>query len=438
MSTAADRDIQITPADLGRRLKAARLQRGEIQAAVAVRVGVDVVTYSRWERGLHRPRADYLPQLREALGLSNAEVGLPETRPQVARSVSAVVPLVASVGAEEDDDVRRREFLHGACGLLGAAAFLDWDGMASLLSAAAATDERAVHDLERITRGYASQWGAISPTTLLPLVQRHLLLLQSQLMTGPVTPALRPLLCSVSSETATVGGWLSVLVKNFGDARRYYTLARDLAREAGDGPQLALVLGGASSLFSRISSGDDSERARAMLQEAVQLAGPSACGHMRSWLHARLAEEHALAGESWVCHAELERASVALAAAPGGGDGIFSCCSSAWLDGFRGNCSLLLGSYSEASTILESTLASALALTSQRSAVMSDLGVAYARLGELESACDLLACAAELAAEARFAELVDRSCRARREHLRGYEDSLAVRLLDERLRVAVA
>src|SRR6202040_1759430 len=109
-------------------------------------------------------------------------------------------------------------------------------------------------------------------------------LLQTLVVAATENGALAQRLYSISSETATVAGWLSVLVENFGDARRYYNLARDLAREAEDGPRLAFALGASSSLFSRISSGSDPPRALALLEEADTVAGEHAPIHMRSWL----------------------------------------------------------------------------------------------------------------------------------------------------------
>ena len=436
MSTTSISVIAVSAAEVGRRLKRARLQRGQKQAVVAMLVGVDAVTYSRWERGLHLPRLEHVPRLCGALGMSESEFGLSEARPRVPRSVSEEV---GPPTAAEEEDVRRREFLQGACGLLGATALMDWDRLVSILNNGSGVDERLVDDLLVVTRSYASRWGEVTPTTLLPLVQRQMAVLQAYLVNSSRTLGVSQRLLSVSSETATVGGWLSVLVQNFGDARHYYGLARDLAREADDGPRLAFALGGASSLFSRISSGDDPPRALQLLQEAAHVGGPSAPAHMRSWLHARLAEEHAVSGDSNCAAHELEEASVALACATSEkGDGIFVCCGPGWLDGFRGNCALLLGDYGTASSILEETLAADLSLTSQRSAVMTDLGVAYAQQGEIERACELMGRGVELAAGARLAELVDRGARARREHLRGYDDLAVVKQLDDQLRLAVA
>ncbi len=222
-----------------------------------------------------------------------------------------------------------------------------------------------------------------------------------------------------------------------GSARRHYNLARDLAREAEDGPRLAFALGASSSLFSRISSGDDPPRALALLEEADTIAGEHAPVHMRSWLSARLAEERALQGDAVGSERHLDRAATTLASTSARGDGIFVCCDPAWLAGFAGNCALLLGRPRVASSILEETLAAELALTSQRSAVLTDLGAAYAQQGEVDRACELMGEAVAVASAARLAEYVARARRARREHLVAWADSSAVRQLDEKLRLAV-
>jgi transcriptional regulator with XRE-family HTH domain len=424
-------------AEFGRRLKAARLHRGEKQTVTAMNLGVDVATYSRWERGLHLPRADHMPRLTQVLGMSRSVLGLPEDGSIVAPSVSLVIGSTSGRSLEEDDDVRRREFLQSACGLLGATAFLDWDRLASLLGGQQ-LDGPLLDDLLVVTRSYASQWGEVAPTTLLPLVQRQGALLQTFLAAAPANPALAQRLYAVSSETATVAGWLSLLVENFGDARRYYNLARDLAREAEDGPRLAFALGASSSLFSRISSGSDPPRALALLEEADTIAGEQAPVHMRSWLSARLAEERAIQGDAVGSERHLHRAAAALASTSAKGEGIFVCCDPAWLAGFAGNCALLLGRPAVASSILEETLGADLALTSQRSAVLTDLGVAYAQQGEVERACELMGEAVAVASTARLAELLGRAHRARREHLVAWADSPAVRQLDEKFQLAVA
>jgi hypothetical protein len=159
---------------------------------------------------------------------------------------------------------------------------------------------------------------------------------------------------------------------------------------------------------------------------------------MRSWLCARLAEEHAVRGEAAASEYELERANAALGSVSSRGEGVFVCCDPPWLSGFAGNCALLLGRPADASRILEETRTAELSLTSQRSAVLTDLSVAYAQQGEIEHACELMAEAVDLAAEAGLAELVGRGLRARRDHLGAWTSSPPVQQLDEKLRLAVA
>ncbi len=154
---------------------------------------------------------------------------------------------------------------------------------------------------------------------------------------------------------------------------------------------------------------------------------------MVSWLHVRQAEECAVVGDAHAVDRHLDRAQSALGAASAQGDGLFSAFDQAWLSGFRGSCALLLDRPHEATTILEETRAANLTLTSQRSAVLTDLAVAYARQGEVDQACSLMADSVEVAAQSHFVELVQRVTGARH-HLAAWEGTPAVRQLDDRLR----
>src|ERR1700747_3577223 len=119
MSSTSMPVTPVAAAKFGRRLRAARLQRGEKQAVTAMRVGVDVVAFSRWERGIHLPRADHVPRLCEVLGVSDSELGFSDS-PAVASAVSLVRAPMNTGNAEDEADVRRREFLQGALAFGGA------------------------------------------------------------------------------------------------------------------------------------------------------------------------------------------------------------------------------------------------------------------------------------------------------------------------------
>jgi hypothetical protein len=338
--------------------------------------------------------------------------------------------------------MNRRQFL-----ILSGVSFLDLMAFPTLpdakrvemaLRGASRVDERLLEDLRSIVRTYARQWGTVSPSVLLPCVQRHLALLQ-QLMKTAQPEAIRRQLGSISAETAVLAGWLSRVASNAGDARGYYGLARELAREAEDGVTRGYALGGLSSLLSPVpqgGQGGDPRLARALLEEAEAVAGPDAPPRMQSWLYARQAEEHAAAGDGDEAQRDLERAEGAVdrvtEQSPEEDVGLLSCVDPSWLAGFRGSCSVLLERSSEAARILEGTLRADLALDTQRSAVMTDLARAYAQQDEVEHACALLTDSLSLAAGAGFHEQVQRIRGARRQ-LDRWRDSRPVRDLDEQL-----
>jgi len=359
----------------------------------------------------------------EDLGLSGIEV----------TPAGTLVIGAPTAQKEETEDVHRRDFLK-YCGVVGATALVGGsDQLAHALGGP--HQEHLVDDLLALTRGYVQQWGTTSPTVLLPAVRTHLGVLQA-LSACSLSPSLAQRLWSVTSETAAVAGWLSVLLQNVGDGRAYYGLARDLAREAGDGPRLALALGAASSTYSpasRAGQGGDPALALHLLQEAAIAAGDHAAPQMLSWLHVRQAEECAAVGDAYAVDRHLDRAQSALGAASAQGDGLFGAFDLAWLSGFQGSCALLLDRPEQAATILEATRASDLGLTSQRSAVLTDLAAAYARQGEVEHACSLMADSVAVAAQSHFAELVQRVMGARHQ-LAAWDGTPAVRQLDDQLR----
>lgn len=71
----ASQKIQTDPSQIGRALKSARESAGLSQKATAARVGVDVITVSRWERGVRRPPRAAVLLLAELLGVEPESLG---------------------------------------------------------------------------------------------------------------------------------------------------------------------------------------------------------------------------------------------------------------------------------------------------------------------------------------------------------------------------
>jgi len=108
--------------DFASRLKLVRALRGMKQTTLARLVGVHEITVSRWERGRACPTLRQQIRLCEELGVSLDELGVAKAtaiRPEVSLAPASV----SAAAAEDESDVRRREFLRGAIAFGGALTF---------------------------------------------------------------------------------------------------------------------------------------------------------------------------------------------------------------------------------------------------------------------------------------------------------------------------
>jgi tetratricopeptide (TPR) repeat protein len=190
-----------------------------------------------------------------------------------------------------------------------------------------------------------------------------------------------------------------------------------------------------SSLYSGVPRGGvggDTQQALAALQGAGSLVSRRATPLVRTWLHARRAEEHAAAGDARASDRDLALAYEAFNEADHPDDDLLGW-SEARLAGYEGNCALSLGRWRDAVSILERALANTAArATSNRAAVLGDLAAASARQGEVDRACALLA---EHIDTVRSGHLPVRRQRVMsvRRHLEPWRSDTAVRRLDELL-----
>jgi len=192
----------------------------------AVELGVDAHMVGRWERGVRRPAPRYVALPCGLFERPADELGLVEEAVEAAETV------------DKEDDVRRRQFLQYMSVVTGAT-MLDWDRLAAMLRGQLGPADRVlVEDLEVITRTYARQVETVAPGSLLPALRSHLAMLSGSLHAGQPESVRRRLL-SLTGVTAVLAGRLSWLLDNRGEARQCWTLATELAREAGDDTLLA-------------------------------------------------------------------------------------------------------------------------------------------------------------------------------------------------------
>jgi transcriptional regulator with XRE-family HTH domain len=385
-------------------------------------LGVDAHMVGRWERGVRRPAPRYVALLCQLFELPADELGLVEEAAE-------------AIETDKEDDVRRRLFLQYLSVVTGAT-MLDWDRLAATLRGQLGPADRVLmDDLEVITRSYARQVETVAPGSLLPALRSHLAVLSGSLHGGQ-PDAVRRRLLSLTGETALLTGRLSWLLENRGEARRCWTLAADLGREAGDETLVASTLGMQRVFHSTIPNRGQygsTDRALAVLDAAESRLSRASSPYVRMMVLLSRAEDHAALGDADSSQRDLEAAETALAGAPGPDDGLYVLWDAARIAGYRGSCALALDRPEEASTVLESALsATSETLIGQRCAVVTDLAAAYALQREVEHSAALLMQSVDSAERAGLGELLQRVHGARL-HLAPWADAPAVRQLDERL-----
>ena len=386
-------------------------------------LGVDAHMVGRWERGVRRPAPRYVALLCQLFELPADELGLVEEAVETIETT------------DKEDDVRRRLFLQYLSVVTGAT-MLDWDRLAATLRGQLGPNDRVlVDDLEAITRSYARQVETVAPSSLLPALRSHLAVLTGSLHSGQ-PDAVRRRLLSLSGETALLAGRLSWLLDNRGEARRCWTLAADLGREAGDETLVASTLGMQRVFHSTIPNRGrygSTDRALAVLDAAESRLSGTSSPYVRLMVLLSRAEDHAALGDADSSQRDLEAAEAALAGAAGPDDGLYALWDAARIAGYRGSCALALDRPEEASTVLESALsATSERLIGQRCAVVTDLAAAYAMQREVEHSAALLMESVDTAERAGLGELLQRVHGAR-VHLSPLAATPAVRQLDERL-----
>lgn len=303
-------------------------------------------------------------------------------------------------------------------------------------------DESLLEALAAVTRSYSHSYPHVEAAEILPLAREHLDVLVRWLP-EPMAPRLRARLGSITAETAAMAGWASLTLDLRADAWSYFTLGRDVARDAGDEVLQAQVLGSIASLQSGINRGSatGSRVAIRTLEEAAARA-VHAPALTRTWLAARLSEERAAVDDGAGFRRDFQVAEDTLGQAaregttPGffGAEGFLSVWGDACLTGYLGIGQVLLGHGEQAVPVLVSTLARTVD-ERQQVVVLADLAAAWTLADEPEESCRVATRAIDLAERAHFPLGVER-VRGVRHRLHGLETLAAVRELDDRLAAA--
>lgn len=381
--------------------------------------GLDPVTVNRWRRGRQRPS----PYYSEVLSHLYASV--------VRRSCE---PRAPGAHPTETEEVRRRRFLHYLMAL-AASGLGDAERMGSALDTRSRAAGSLLDDLETTTSRYARHWYQVEPETLLPFIRKHLeALAELRLRSHPAAIARR--LLSLTAEATAMVGWQLWLTGDRIAAEAHYAIARDLASDAGNDEVAGFVLVARSFIHSRLfgASGEATALPIRLLEEAVAVSARTSAPHLRAFALVRRAEElAATGGPLGAVRQDVDAAQAALSGTRARHAGFFHYLDHERVMGTWGTCAGLLGDPAEAVRTLSQVIAAITpSLAAERSILISDLAAAYARMDEVEYACQLLGQSLSLGHD-RDANRIERIAGVRRTLLERWAQEPSVRQLDEQL-----
>jgi tetratricopeptide (TPR) repeat protein len=403
-----------SPAATGRqpneRLLAQRLRRGWSLEDVARelldlsirlddrKLGVSPTMVYNWEKGRHRPRSPYPRLLCLLYECSADDLGLygPGALGELPRRASGLVVPAFGAGRPERP-------LH--------------------------VSEATVRNLETVTAAYRRMYHTVAAHDLIDDVAQH-----AKTTAGfwrrTADPTLRHDLAAAASEITMLAGRMSFFdLGRPSEAEPYYQDALDAARDAGDRPLQAVVLGNKS--FLPRSRGDIAGALR-LLDEAKRLVPDEPV--IRSWAMALEAMTHAWAQEPVGSLGALEGAEAVLDdARPGQGPAWFDYYDRSRLAGFKGQVHIRLAQPDSAHTVLEEAIGALNPeAAKQRACYLADRATVCVDEGEVEQACQLGIQALQLLGEVEYETGVQR-VRDLRVKLRPWRNHPAVADLTEQL-----
>jgi hypothetical protein len=387
-------------------------------------LGLDPVTINRWRRRRQRPSSHYGRLLQHLY--RSVSVGAFEQRTHPTRQT-----------ADEAEDMKRRRFLQYLT-VLSTSVIADRDRLGAALQGRSGVDSSLLDSLGAVTRGFARQWHTAQPQLLLPCVHRHFEALHE--LSGQSHPAaIAKRLGGLSAEAAALLGWEVWMAGDRRTCDAYYALAHELAQQSGRADVAGFVLVARSFACSALFDPrrEAANQPVALVDEAVAVSAGVASPYLRAFALARRAEERAAAGGGAGAAAavsrDLDDADAILAAVRAKDDGFFHYMDLERLAGTRGTCAALLGDTDGAVRILSQVIGSTTpSLAAERSVLITDLASVYARMDEVDYACELLGRSLSLGHHGDV-NRTERIVGVRHTLLRRWASSPSVRRLDEQL-----
>jgi transcriptional regulator with XRE-family HTH domain len=375
-------------------------------------LGVDATMVSRWERGTRRPRPRYVRLLCNLFELPAEQLGI------ITPDDLALIP-AGRRDAIEEQDVERREFIRKASTLMGVTVIpairpdlagpQPWERLSRALRRPGLVDGETITHLGQITTALESLGPtAVSSQVIFGPVTGHLDAI-SLLLRGSMPASLRGELCSIAGETACLAGWLRWNMDDPEGAAAYFRAGLEAAREAGDGPLGALLMGSAACQPPYRENPVD--RVRKLRGGMFGFTQADASPLTRVWLAAKEADAHALLGDDYACLEALDRAETLLDGAdpadPHRERPRFSTIDRTWLEGERGASLAKLGRTHEARVTLEHAL-TGMGSSRERDRLWLSTSLASTHLqeGEREEACRVAVSVLDRAAKMQLEPVV--------------------------------
>lgn len=418
-------------------------------------VGITAHMVGTWERGNKRPSPLYREKLCQLYSVCAENLGLLETSEQPLDSHAMeqelwldrrmVDALLVELGSEDDEvhssDMRRRAFLQRIAGATSTALVASpitllgsepWERLTLALDRTPAIDLAAVQDIETITATYSKLSQQVRAASLIGPVLDHLRAV-TDLLRGQQPAKVRPRLCRVAGHTALLAGWLFHGTGDRASSQTYWGVALDAARESGDRPLGAYIIGSMS--FVPGSAGQPGE-ALELMRQARRIGERSAPPALSAWLYAREAELHASLGDKAATKDALRLAEAATERIVHATSPPWLFFDKGWMAGFAGISLVRIGEASAALDQLEQAdKEMSQARPKHRAVLLTDKAAARIQLDDLEEACALAVDAIDVAKEYKDLPALRRVANLRRD-LEPWRSAPRVKDLAEQLREA--
>jgi transcriptional regulator with XRE-family HTH domain len=409
-------------------LRTERLRQGWSQRQLADFAEVSLSTVERAERG-EQIRVDCIQRLCVCLEKTPEQLSL--------------------LNMEFAEKIERRDFVHGALSLTGAALIapdelLNSNTVERLLKALQKPtniDEMTLTCLSGITKYY---WQLFAGTTgvtryhLLGGLSGHL-----QTITGlleyPLPTDIQNRLCILASETTQTIGEIMFDMNDSSTAEIYYNTAIEAAKNAQNTTLQAVALGRKS--FIPVY-GENPRSAILLLQQAQCLASQSTPDITRAWLSALEAEAYANNQDVLSCSKALDKAEYFLERVKPGetgyehlGESEYARFSTTVLLGYKGVCNVRLRQPEAArKVLLESIALMGETRLRHKSITFVDLAMTYVQQEEIGEAYRYAEQALAIIAQTRSPRTFERVLDLRRE-LEQWKAEQCVKNLDEQIAV---